>query len=503
MEKEIKYLPVVFDKSHLLTIGERLYSTSLDLIRELVSNAYDADATVINIDIRPEMIVVEDNGSGMDEDALRQYFTIGSQEKRIHSFSPTLKRKRIGEFGIGKFSVLTLAECFCIETQQVEKRFRARLTFDAKEWKRDPHSWKVPCEILPFEAVEWNGTRVTITKIKKNLEPAQVVRAVRERLPIGREDFRIFVNGNEVTATTIPGKRFPVYFETPFGDVRGEIILANLPQTQQHTAEAGITIRVKHISVMRSLFGFEMSRAVGLSRIRGWINADFLPITSSRDALIQDSDEYQWVYEKMHALLRGALREARNLAFAKENMRASEALRNALDKIGRAFKKNPGLLNDSVFDPPLGETVTANVKPEEGYIISKAQFVDSASLPLPEGIMPALSGEKKHAVRRKHAILANRAIIRKLHFQHIGLICRMDRFGSNYPPSFREQGIIFINIDHPLYSKQAENPGLLMMFISTLLTKEIALEKYPYDVQEAYALQYQLLTDAFKDVRQL
>ena len=79
----------------------------------------------------------------------------------------------------------------------------------------------------------------------------------------------------------------------------------------------------------------------------------------------------------------------------------------------------------------------------------------------------------------------------------------MERFGSNYPPSFREQGIIFINIDHPLYLKQAENPELLMMFISTLLTKEIALEKYSHDVQEAYTLQYQLLTDAFKDVRQL
>ena len=44
----ITHIPIVFDKSHLLTIGERLYATSLDLIRELVSNAYDADATTVN-----------------------------------------------------------------------------------------------------------------------------------------------------------------------------------------------------------------------------------------------------------------------------------------------------------------------------------------------------------------------------------------------------------------------------------------------------------------------
>ena len=65
----IETIPIIFDKSHILTIGERLYSTSLDLIRELVSNAYDADATEVAIEIKPERIVVADNGSGMDEPA--------------------------------------------------------------------------------------------------------------------------------------------------------------------------------------------------------------------------------------------------------------------------------------------------------------------------------------------------------------------------------------------------------------------------------------------------
>ena len=38
----MEYLPVTVDKSHLITIGERLYSESIELIRELVNNAYDA-----------------------------------------------------------------------------------------------------------------------------------------------------------------------------------------------------------------------------------------------------------------------------------------------------------------------------------------------------------------------------------------------------------------------------------------------------------------------------
>ncbi len=502
---EKKYIPVVFDKSHLLTIGERLYSTSLDLIRELVSNAYDADATVVQITVRPGNIVVEDNGSGMDEQRLRQYFTIGSQEKRLHAVSPKYSRKRIGEFGIGKFSVLTLAGRFSIETQQAERQFHAQLVFDAAEWARDQHNWHVPCQILPYDASRVPGTRITITHMRKSLEPSQVIRTIRERLPLGKEDFHIFVNGSEVAPTSIPGKRFPVQLETPFGPVEGEVILAAVPVARENIADAGITIRVKQIAITKSIFGYGASHAIGVARLRGSINADFLPITSSRDSIIQDSDEYRVVHEQMRQFLRGVLREAKRLAYQKENHRASEVLRDALDKIGRAFKKNPDMLGDSPIDPPLGETASGFGKQEEGYRISKAQFVDSGTPPpVPGGEQASpVSPDIKPPVRRQHAALANKAIIRRMNFRNLGLVCRMDRFGNGYPLSFREQGIIYVNIDHPLYRKQAENTSLVTFFVSSLIAKEIALEKHPHNTDEAYVLQYKLLTDAFKDARQI
>jgi hypothetical protein len=505
MQSDVKYIPVVFDKNHLLTIGERLYSTSLDLVRELVSNAYDADATIVRITVQPETITIEDNGNGMDEDRLCQYFTIGSQEKKLHNISPKLGRKRVGEFGIGKFSVLTIAERFYIETQQAEKQFHAELLFDAAEWTQDPYSWHVPCTVVPYDPSRASGTRITITKLKKSLEPSKVVRVVRERLPLGREDFRIFVNGSEVTATSIPGKRFPVHFETPFGAVDGEIILAHVPTARENIAEAGITIRVKQIAVTKSLFGYGTSHAIGVGRLRGFINADFLPITSSRDNVIQDTDEYRIVHEEMRSALRNVLREAKNIMYQKENSRASEVLRDALDRIGRAFKKNPDILGNPAVEPPLGEATHGFGKEEEGYRISKAQFVD-AGIPLQpfEGSSPlsaSLNADAKPPPRRRHAILANKAIIRRMNFRNLGLVCRMERFGNGYPLSFREQGIIFVNIDHPLYRKQAENPALMIFFVSSLITKEIALEKHPHDAHEAYALQYKLLTDAFKDAR--
>ena len=67
MSNEATSLTITVDKSHILMIGERLYEQSIELIRELVNNAYDADATLVTIHLSPDLstITVEDNGLGM------------------------------------------------------------------------------------------------------------------------------------------------------------------------------------------------------------------------------------------------------------------------------------------------------------------------------------------------------------------------------------------------------------------------------------------------------
>ena len=500
---EQQSIPIVFDKSHLLTIGERLYSTGLDLVRELVSNAYDADATRVEITLAPETITVSDNGSGMDEQQLRRYCTIGSTEKRVHTESPKFKRRRIGEFGIGKFSALAAARRFSVETQQKAKRFRGRLVFDADQWTSNADNWSIPFETLSVDAMRPDGTVVTLERISKPLERGPVIRHIRERMPIGKDDFRIFVNDVEITPTTVPGRRFPVNIRTPFGPIEGEVILANLPLTQRNIADAGITVRVRHVAIAKSLFGFEGSHAFGVNRLRGFVNADFLPITSSRDSFIYDTNEYKMFEIKMKEVMRTVIKEARNEIVEKENQQASHVLRDALDKIGKALKKNPDAL-DETRDPPLGMPAIGGGGNEEGYAVSKAMIVDSNSLPPivgEENVLQEHTHDKKQ--KRRHLGLAQKAIIRKMRFRNLGVVCRMERFGPECPPSFCEEGVFLINIDHPRYVKQKENTALLTMFIATLITKELTLQKHPQDASAAYALQHQLLTDGFKDVRKL
>lgn len=118
-EKQIYTLPVVVDKSHLITIGEQLYSESIELIRELVNNGYDADATRVSVTISEESISVEDNGIGMDLEGLKQYFSIGSPLKRQQQKSKIYNRDIIGQFGIGKFASLSACDVFKVITKKM------------------------------------------------------------------------------------------------------------------------------------------------------------------------------------------------------------------------------------------------------------------------------------------------------------------------------------------------------------------------------------------------
>ncbi|MBW2311000.1 MAG: ATP-binding protein [Deltaproteobacteria bacterium] len=92
MSHESAFLTVTVDKSHIITIGERLYEQSIELIRELVNNAYDADATRVDVTVTDTEITVEDNGEGMDMEGLEQYFNVGSAEKLINPVSPRRMR---------------------------------------------------------------------------------------------------------------------------------------------------------------------------------------------------------------------------------------------------------------------------------------------------------------------------------------------------------------------------------------------------------------------------
>jgi len=484
------YLPVSVDKSHLITIGERLYSESIELIRELVNNAYDADATLVKVTVTEASVRVEDNGAGMDLDGLGQYFIIGSQEKLLKPRSPVFRRDRIGQFGIGKFATLSACQRFLVSTQRGE--FAAGVTFDKGEWSRPGGQWRLPLEILRPDTERGDGTTVTLSELTKQFAPQDVERKLIEGTPLKAANFAVTLNGMRVRPKSFSGHPIPFLEGTEYGPVTGEIVI--LPASAASTEALGLEVKVKQVTVRRELFGAETWGKVA-ARIRGEVNADFLPITSDRSGFVLDSPEYQAFHQTMQKVMEEVRAVLGRLTGQRERRAAARALGEALERITRALVKNPD------FSPfgaiPIGESGgiggAAATSSPRGTV---GERTIEAGTDQERPVVPKAKKRKKTATVKR---LTPDAVIRRLKFGQSGISCCLDHFGEDAPESFSEGTVVYINRDHPLYQRESKKGEPHTMHLARLLTQEIALMKDPRNPRQAFERQSKLLRDAFID----
>ncbi len=489
----MEYLPVTVDKSHLITIGERLYSESIELIRELVNNAYDADATEVLIKMTDELIEVKDDGTGMDREGLRQYFNIGSQEKVLKAKSPRFHRDRIGQFGIGKFASLSACECFEVYTQKDD--FAARVTFDKKEWEKEGEEWNLPLQILAPDKERGNGTTVTLLRLAREFEPEEVIRKIVEGTPLKVSNFTVRLNGMRITPRSLSGHRIPFLEGTEFGPVHGEVVI--LPSSTASPEELGVDVKVKQVTIKRELFGLEHWGKIA-SRIRGEIHADFLPVTTDRSGFIVDSPQHQAFKRVMEKVIQEVDGVLKRLAGRKEKRKASKALKEALQRVHRALALNPDL-------SPFGAIPMAG----EGEGMGGAAAVSKKSERDGKAEVDLISGEKEEEgkpisapkkIRKKSPKvkrLTPNAVVQRMKFGEMGVSVCLDDFGENGPECFTEGTVIYINQQHPLYQREAKRPETYLLNVARLITQEITLMKDTKNPRLAFSRQSKLLRDAF------
>ncbi len=480
-------IPVTIEKSHLLTIGEKLYTEKSSFLRELVNNAYDADATRVDVTITPEAIIIEDDGSGMNEEGLKQYFTIGSSLKKEETKSPAFGRTRIGEFGIGKFAALAAAECFEIETWKND--FHARLIFDKTDWSAHD-DWHLDLQMLPSDK-KLHGARITLRKPSVSFALGKIRRYLAERTPIHVSTFAVFLNQERVNDDLMTGERLPVHLELPMGTIDGTIVIA---PNERRGGPFGLAVRVKGVLIRYESFGMELSRKAGVQRITGAVQADFLPVTSSRDNFLLDTPEYTAFYEAMRKECLRACGRIKEETDKRADLQSSRILKDALQKIGRAMRRHGRLFPDAVV--PLG-TPSAQAS-SEGFDITQAEFLPSQEDLNPELLerLEKTQTEKgKHG--RPHIILGKRSVIRTLQIGSAAIAVRLEHLG-NEDASLISGGIIYINVDHPLYRLNLQKDDVLTLHVARVITKELALRAGITDASQAFSLQDDLLTEALR-----
>jgi hypothetical protein len=483
------FITVTIDKSHILTIGERLYAESIEFMRELVNNAYDADATVVDITVSEDTVEIKDNGAGMNRDGLRQYFNIGSQEKLYSPKSPVYKRDRIGQFGIGKFASLSACKSFEVITKNGE--FVGRVIFDKDEWRKADNVWRLPLEILPTDLRKTDGTTVILSGLTKKFDPKDIEAKIIEGTPLKAPHFRVRLNRHTITPRSLTGHRIPILEGTEYGPVTGEIVI--LPETASSSKEPGIEVKVKQVTVKRELFGMETwGKTIG--RISGEINADFLPITSDRTGFLKDSSQYETLLAIMENIMGEVKTILQKLAGKKEGRKVSRALKEALQKIYKALAANPDL-------SPFGALPVGN----ETKGIGEAALITQSSEGSLDTVHPDTMHDpvktertkKKRKKKPKVKKLTPNAVIKKMRFGEIGVSCCVDSFGEDGPEVFSEETTIYLNRDHPLYKRESKKIDTHVLNLTRLITQEISLMKNPKNPRQAFERQSKLMRDAF------
>ena len=104
------------DLNVLNHLGLNLYSNVPAVLAELIANAWDADASQVDVSAKGQSgdkrIIIWDNGCGMnDTDLQEKFLTVGYQRRSKGSGDQTAGKGRpvMGRKGIGKLSVLSIA----------------------------------------------------------------------------------------------------------------------------------------------------------------------------------------------------------------------------------------------------------------------------------------------------------------------------------------------------------------------------------------------------------
>ena len=134
---EPKRQDIVAAQKIIADISSGVYRSPGAAIKELVANAYDADATRVTITTDPPHLrsfTITDDGSGMTiNDFLDVMAHIGGSRKRVHGdTSPIYKRKLIGRIGIGLLSVAQLGTKFYLSSKKkgAATRFLAEVNLE-------------------------------------------------------------------------------------------------------------------------------------------------------------------------------------------------------------------------------------------------------------------------------------------------------------------------------------------------------------------------------------
>jgi len=320
-------------------LGET-YRSSEQALKELVDNAWDADAGRVEITLPAPMtddpILVEDNGSGMTtKEVAGEYLAVANDRRtRKGETTPRLHRRVKGRKGIGKFAGLMVAAKMALSTRArgVETVFelvKQDLTGIGTDLERIPLDLQTrPCE------PEAQGTRIRLSGLNQNLRfpDAERLRALLMQ-EYGREQgFEILVDGRPLGVEDLPGPTTEEHTDLP--GVCAVRTRFTVSERRQGLKNPGIVVKVGGKVIGRpQFFGLDEANDFPpklLKKVWGEVDADGLvdDVTADWGAIVENSKGYQELVDWLAPIVRRQV----TAVYAREMQLALARIKKAADE---------------------------------------------------------------------------------------------------------------------------------------------------------------------------
>jgi len=328
----IEPLKMTFDPNTIEHLGVRMYSTLPPVLAELIGNAYDADADLVEIILNDageeKEIIVRDTGIGMEfVDINGKFLRIGRNRRTEDDDAVSPKgRKAIGKKGLGKLAFFGVAHEITITTKKNGKKNVFKMTW---EGIKSTTAGDYEPEILEKDTAcpsGEQGTEMVLRNIQRttDFKPEEVATSL-SRMFIIDPGFKITVQHNSETPMEVTNElkyanlekevewSVPLVSEFTSEYANAALVTGTLFTTSKpippNTNMRGVTLfsRGKLVNVPE-YFSDSMSSHF-FSYLTGWLNVDFID-ELGEDVIGTNRQSLNWGHpdmEKLRVFLRGLL----------------------------------------------------------------------------------------------------------------------------------------------------------------------------------------------------
>lgn len=505
-----------------------------DVIKELIENAFDEDATRVLITIlNDNSISIEDN-AGMDESEIQKFLLLGSPHKKLDSISPKFKRIRTGRYGTGRLSFLTSFEKMKIRTRK--GNYHKSFLIDTSSLDA-LFTGKSNLREIRETRLSRDGTEIMVSDAKSFVDELRLIKEIRKLAVLRHPLFEVYIkksgkfkewnftNSELIRVPDIQGHKIPLNLDK--GNIVGEITVARRPLTED---ERGIAVMVGGHIVMRTLFGYDTK----IPRVTGFIRCDSLTSRFADKSAIIEDKEFERFSSEMKKFIIDTVIPSLTLYEDVLVTREESKIYKQIDKVlGQAvietlepFEEIEGYeivetkkvvsrpsketsvipAEDNLFDESVEEEYKDLTKKEmkrsrdtlgeEGGIQQTAGIEDNT---LPNYLYSNQNMNSNNyenvtvTTQIKKPLIKKTFALKKIGYK---IIPYEDETDSRY--SFINENVVFVNKANPTYkAESSRGDEFLLRHIMNIVAQAVAESRHP-EGKEALELQNRLVSEAIR-----